>query len=133
MTQEAFIKVLEEKGYSYKLEGDKIVVTHNKWVFLRSLETLPPDVEFRNKLDVFMDFLKTLPPGVVFKNGEDVYLHSLMNISPGVQFGNEGDVYLNSIIGEEDGYFPNWSGNIEGIKPNRLLNKMISIGLFDRR
>ena len=115
MTQEAFIKVLEEEGYSYKLEGDKIVVTHNGRVYLSSLTSLPPGVQFRN--------------------GGYVWLHSLMNIPPGVQFGNEGDVWLNSIIVEEHehGYFPNWSGNIEGIDPKRLLNKMISIGLFDRR
>ena len=133
MTQEAFIKVLEEKGYSYKLEGDKIVVTHNGWVFLNSLETLPSGVVFKNGGNISLEFLTSLPPGDQFKNAGYVWLHSLMNIPPGVQFGNEGDVHLDSIFGEEDGYFPDWSGNIEGIDPKRLLNKMISIGLFDRR
>ena len=52
MTQEAFIAILDEEGYSYKIEGDKIVVTHNGYVDLRSLTSLPPGVEFRNGGDV---------------------------------------------------------------------------------
>jgi hypothetical protein len=69
MTREEFIKVLEEKGYSYKLEGDKIVVTHNGWVFLRSLETLPSGVVFKNGGNISLEFLTSLPPGVQFRNG----------------------------------------------------------------
>ena len=54
MTQEAFIKVLDRKDYSYKIKGDLIVVTY--------------------KGSVSFDALTSLPPGVEFKNGEDVYL-----------------------------------------------------------
>ena len=89
MTREEFKKVLEEKGYSYKLEGDKIVVTHERYVNLSSLTSLPPGVEFKNR----------------------------------------GYVNLSSFVG---GWFIFWKGNIEGIKPNRLLNKMIELGLFNK-
>ena len=109
MTREEFIKVLDESGYSYEIEGDLIIVTHNGYVDLRSLTSLPPGVEF--------------------KNGGDVYLESLTSISPGVEFRNEDRVYLESLIG---GFFNKWKGNIEGIEPKRLLNKMISLGIFER-
>ena len=111
MTREAFIKELDSEGYSYKIEGDKIVITHKAYVNLALLETLPPDVVFRNSGYVGLSSLKTLSPGVKFEHG-NVNLYSLVG-------GN--------------GRFSDWSGNIDGIEPKRLLNKMIELGLFDRR
>ena len=150
MTREAFIEVLDEKGYSYKLDGNKIVVTYKRYVYLESLETLPPDVVFNNKgnaalgsletlppgvefnngASVFLDSIETLSPGVEFNNGEDVYLESLKILPPGVKFNNERDVYLESLFRN---FFRDWKGNIKGIDSKRLLNKMIESGLFDRR
>jgi hypothetical protein len=46
-----------------------------------------------------------------------------------VEFENRETVYLTSLTG---GRFYNWKGNIEGIDSKRLLNKMISLGLFER-
>jgi hypothetical protein len=46
-----------------------------------------------------------------------------------VEFKNKWSVYLKSLIG---GRFYFWKGNIEGIDEKRLLNKMISLGLFER-
>ena len=130
MTHEEFIEILDEKRYSYEIEGDKIVVTHNGWVFLRSLKTLPPGVVFKNLGNISLEFLTSLPPGVQFKNAGGVYLHSVKSIPPGVQFENLGfDVNLKSLIGWPD----TWEGNIEGIRWNRLFNKMIELGLFDKR
>ena len=63
MTREEFIQVLEERGYSHKIEGDKLVVTYRGNVLLGSLKSLPPDVEFKNKGGVYLRSLKTLPPG----------------------------------------------------------------------
>ena len=54
MTREEFIKELDKSNYSYRIEGNKIVVT--------------------NKMGVNLNSLTSLPSGVVFKNGEDVYL-----------------------------------------------------------
>lgn len=144
MTQEEFIKVLDKKDYPYRIKGDKIVVTHGTVealptgvvfnngddVYLESLETLPSGVEFRNRGDVSLESLKTIPSGVVFKNGEDVFLRSLETLSPGVEFRNRRHVVLPSLIG---GRFGEWYGNIKGIDGNRLLNKMVADGLFDRR
>jgi len=149
MNREEFIRILDEKGYSYEIEGDKIVVTHRGGVDLGSLTSLPPGVEFKNWGGVGLDSLTSLPPGVEFmnggsvrlesltiihpglefKNGGSVRLDSIKAIPPGVVFENEGSVYLESLIWGE-GWFEDWSGNIEGIDNKRLLNHMISKGMF---
>ena len=109
MTQEEFIAILDEKGYSYEIEGDKIIVTHKGEVKLNSLHELPPGAEFKNVGNVSLSALTSLPLGVEFKNG--------------------GCVYLPSLIG---GQFNYWKGNMVGIDSNRLLNVMIKQGVFER-
>jgi hypothetical protein len=108
MTREEFIKVLEEEGYFYKIEGDKIVVTF--------------------KGNVWLNSLKSLPLGVVFQNEGWVWLNSLKSLPPGVEFKNRGSVDLESLIG---GWFNNWKGNIDGVDRKGLLNLMIKRGIFE--
>ena len=149
MTQKEFIKILNRKKYSYEIEGNKIVVTGEDTVRLESLTSLPPDVEFKNKNavrlesltsissgvefknggNVWLRSITSLPPGVEFKNGGHIFLSALTSISPGVVFKNEDDVQMESLIG---GWFDDWKGNIEGIDSKRLLNLMISKGVFER-
>ena len=112
MTRKEFIKVLEEKEYSYEIEGNKVVVTNLYTIYLDSLTSLPPDVVFKNGGYVNLKSLTSIPPGVVFKNGEVVILDSL--------------------IGRIGGEFDWWNSNIEGINNKRLLNKMIKDGVFER-
>jgi hypothetical protein len=148
MTREKFIKVLDEKAFSYEMEGDKLVVTDKEWdVGLEKLKTLPPGVVFKNASGVFLDSLTSLPPGVVFgnggsvylnaltsippgvelNNGDAVYLRSLTSLPPGMEFRNKGRVHLESLTGE---WFDYWEGNIEDIDNKRLLNFMISKEMF---
>lgn len=160
MTREKFIKLLDKEGYSYKIEGDKIVVTGNRNVELK-LETIPPNVKFNNRWDVNFQSLKTLPYGVEFNNGGGVYLWLLETLPPDVEFNNKGDVslgtlktiptgvkfnngrnvYLQSLKTihpdvefNNKGYVDLRSlmgdGLIEGINPNTLLNRMIKRGIF---
>ena len=129
MTREEFIKVLNREKYSYEIEGDKIIVTHGGGVWLDSLTSLPPGVEFRNGGYVDLRSIASLPPGVEFRNRGDVWLNSLTSLPPNVEFRNEGYVVLKSLIG---GYFDDWKGNIKGIDSKRLLNLMISKGIFER-
>ena len=126
MRQEEFIEILDREGYSYKIEGDKIVVTHKKNVWL-ALTSLPPGVEFKNGGDVWMQSLTSLPPGVEFRNKGYVWLGSLTYLPPGVEFKNGLDVELESLVG---GWFDDWKGNIEGIDSKSLLNLMIKRGVF---
>ncbi len=112
MTREELIKILKKKHYTYKIDGDKLVVTGGTefgGVDLRELTTLPSDV--------------------VFKNGGVVYLSSLTSLPPDVMFKNGGTVYLKALIGDT---FFEWKGNIEGIDHKRLLNYMTSKGLFEK-
>jgi len=109
MTREKFIKKLEESRYSYEIQGNKIVVTY--------------------KGNIWLDSLTSLPPGVVFKNGGYVDSNALTSLPPGVEFRNAGIVNLSSLTGDS---FYQWKGNIKGIDYKRLLNKMISLGLFDK-
>ncbi len=129
MTQKEFIKDLDRIGYSYEIEGDKIIVTHKRTVFLSALTSLPTGVEFKNGGDVHLNSLTSLPPGVVFRNKEDVELNALTSIPPGVVFINGGDVNLDALI-DGWGWFFEWKGNIKGIKSTRLLYSMISKGIF---
>ena len=129
MTKEDFIEVLKKKRYPYKIERDKMLVTYKGDVWLDSLKTIPPGVQFKNGGYVYLNFLKTLHPSVEFKNKGGVDLGSLETLHPGVEFKNKGDVYLKSLIGGE-GWFRRWSGNIDGIDSKRLLNFMISKGMF---
>ena len=154
MTGEAFIKELDKKGYSYEIEGDRIIVNWNWHVYLNALTSLPPGVVFKNKGVVYLDSLTSLPRGVVFNNkgvvnGGGVNLRSLTSLPPGVVFRNEGRVYLDSLTSLPPdvefrnrgyiklkslmgGYFDDWKGNIEGIDNKRLLHVMIKQGVFER-
>jgi len=149
VTRKAFIEVLKSSRVSYEIEGDKVVVTGEVGVNLRYLISLPPGVVFKNYGDVYMpnlmelaqgvefknygsvylEDLTSLPPGVVFKNYGDVDLDDLTSLPPVVVFENGGDVNLNSLTG---GGFKDWKGNIEGIDSKRLLNSMVSKGIFER-
>ena len=139
MTREGFIEELEGEEYSYeieKIEGDKIIVIYGGdadfpdnagYVDLGSIKSLPPGVHFNNGGFVNLQSLTSLSPGVQFNNKGAVGLNSLTSLPPGVEFNNEGAVWLYSIVG---GGFEDWKGNIEGIDSKRLLNFMISKGMF---
>jgi hypothetical protein len=128
MIREEFIQSLEDHNYSYEIKGDKRVVTHDGSIIL-FLNSIPSGVEFNSNSVVYLYELKDLPSGVMFNNRGDIILDSIKNISRGVKFNNRGDIRLDSLTG---GWFYEWDGNIEGINEKRLLNKMISLGLFER-
>ena len=99
-------------------------------IWLDSLETLSSGVKFNNGGDVNLGALTSISPDVVFGNRGSVWLDSLPSIPPGVGFKNEGNIDLSSLMGD---WFEDWKGNIEGINPPRLLDKMVSFGLFNKR
>jgi hypothetical protein len=127
MTREEFIGYLKELDHSYIEEDNRIVITSRGDVLLRNI---PSDVEFRNGGGVWLEFITSLPPGTVFNNGGDVSLYSLKSIPSYVKFNNKGDVSLAYLLRFK--LFSKWGGNIEGIDSKRLLNSMISKGIFER-
>jgi hypothetical protein len=90
--------------------------------------------EFKEKLE-FYDYSyseeggKILVIGGETKANRNNWLSNCVRIPSGVVFSNKGIVHLESLIGKP---FHHWEGTIEGVGSKRLLNKMISIGLFDR-
>lgn len=120
MTRLEFIEILDQKGYTYVEEGNKIVITHldrerfDDNVWFNSLESIPPNVEFRNDGNIMIRY---------FMAGEP----SDSGIPSSVEFNNGSDVWLNKL-----GWFGNWKGNIDDINSKQLLNKMVSDGLFDK-
>jgi hypothetical protein len=145
MTREEFIKMLNKGKYPYEVEGDKIVVLNNvDDVDLSALTTLPPGVQFNNSGGVYLNSLTTLPSGVRFNNGGDIVLDRLEFLHPHTIFNNDGDVYLNGINIPREIQFNNGGALrlpsnfndedylIDGIDSKRLLNLMISKGVFER-
>ena len=131
MKIEKFKKELDNRSCSYKEEGNKIIVNSiGGVVHLGNLHTLPEGIKFSNVGDVYLQNLQTMPEGTVFSNIGDVDLRSLRTLPKGTTFSNTAWVNLKSLIG---GWFDDWKGNIKGIDHKRLLNKMIELGLFDRK
>ena len=130
MIREEFIEVLDFYGYSYKEEGNRVVVTHGGYTNLRGLTSLPSGVVFKNSGTLDLKSLTSLPSGVEFKNGRNIDLRSLTSLNSDIEFKNGGDIDLRSLIGGLRVEY--WEGNIKGIDSKRLLNKMISLGLFKR-
>jgi hypothetical protein len=142
MTQEEFIEILDNEGYSYEIVGDRIVVTEKGNVHLVASKFTEGD-------DVYFYIIDSIPPGVIFKNKGLLNLSSLEKIPDDVEFRNIGDIDLGSIhtseisskflfkntgsISFSNKYWSNkWEGNIEGIDNKRLLNLMIKDGVFER-
>ena len=130
MTSEDFIKVLNRNGYSYEMEGDKIIVTVVGDIWLNSIKSIPSNVVFNNRGHVLLDSITSIPYGVEFNNGGIVSLDAIVSISPVVKFNNTGVISLRSLTGND--LFREWQGNIEGIDSTRLANSMISKGVFER-
>jgi hypothetical protein len=129
MTREEFIKVLDNKNYTYEIQGNKVVVTYEWGVYLHSLSSLPPGVEFSNGGGVYLSSLISLPSDIVFSNRGYVWFSSIESLSRSVEFRNDGHVNLEPLI---RGMIDDWKGNIEGIYSTRLLNLMIKQGVFER-
>ena len=91
MTREEFIKIIDQKEYSYEIENNNIVITsgfNGGFIFLHELEDIPSGVIFKNSGAVLLEPLTSLPPGIKFKNKGNVYIDTVTSISPGVEFDN---------------------------------------------
>lgn len=143
MTREDFIEILDNENYPYEIEGDNIVVTHEK----RSRKGIYGVYLVASVIDDQYYIVDSIPSGVIFKNKGLLNLSSLEKMPDSVEFRNTGDLHLNSISTSEihsgcvfnntgsinfsNGYWDHkWSGNIEGVNDKRLMNLMIKRGLF---
>jgi len=99
MTRQEFIDLLKVKGYTHKVSKSGVKLTHNGFVYLRSLTTLPEGIKFENHGSVYLGSLTALPEGIKFENHGYVSLHSLTTLPEGIKFENHGSVYLHSLTG----------------------------------
>jgi len=133
MEREEFKRILEEKGYPYEETLTRIMVgKHRNSIDLSELKSIPSNVVFRNMGSLSLDSIEAIPSGVVFMNGLYVYFNSLRRIHPSVRFLNEGErIYTCT---KTVGAVTIWSFSfgVPGISDYRVLNKMISMGLFWR-
>jgi hypothetical protein len=98
MTREEFINLLDNKHYSYRIEGDKIVVNmYNRDVRFEEIISLPDNIIFKNEGDVFLRSLEEFPKGLEFKNNGDIFANSIENILEPVIFKNSGDISLRNV------------------------------------
>ena len=104
MTHQEFIKILEANSYAHHYDGDLLTIDYEGYVDLRSLTSLPNNVQFNNGSNVYLRSLTSLPNNVQFNNGGCVYLESITSLPDNVQFNNECSVWLHSITSEQNYY-----------------------------
>ena len=97
MTRQEFTDLLRKKGYSHKVSGGGVVVTHHGYVNLSGLTTLPEGIKFENRGSVYLDGLTTLPEGIKFENHGSVNLSGLTTLPEGIKFENHGSVDLDGL------------------------------------
>jgi hypothetical protein len=90
-------RLLNNKHYSYHLEGNTFIIDHEGYVYLPFLTSLPNNVQFNNRGYVYLYYLTSLPNNIQFNNRGDVDLNSLTSLPDNIQFNNRGNVYLNSL------------------------------------
>jgi len=70
MNQSKFKKLLDQKGYSYTVDKSQIIVTHDGYVNLESVTSLPDNVTFKNHGHIDLRSVTSLPEGVTFVKSE---------------------------------------------------------------
>jgi hypothetical protein len=140
MTQEEFKRELDQKGIFYEMEGERLVIVCYSDLNLNRIKAIPSGVIFRHwnsgvHPKVYLNGLEEIPSGVEFGGGR-IYLNSLRRIDPSIKIGGNC-VMICPMLGTENGLcvpaIYSFMFGIDGIEDWRILNKMISSGLFDRR
>jgi hypothetical protein len=140
MEQEEFKSALDQKGIFYEMEEERLVIECYTDLNLNRIKTIPSGVIFRYwlsgvSLKVYLNDLEEIPPGVEFMGGR-IYLNSLRRIDPSVKIGSNCVMICPMLDGETINDVPaiyHFEFGIEGIEDWRILNKMISVGLFNIR
>jgi hypothetical protein len=148
MTREELIEQLDKDKITYNLAGNGVEITGSnglayKWnVTIHHIKTLPSGVIFNNKGNVHMADLHEISEGVQFNNGGNIVLGVApqgIKIHPSTVFNNgkgkimigynRGGRYMFNTSGD---WGESWNGSIDDIDSKRLLNHMISKGLFEK-
>jgi hypothetical protein len=125
-------RLLNNKHYSYHLEGNTFIIDHEGYVYLPFLTSLPNNVQFNNRGYVYLASLLSLPDNIQFNNRGDVDLDSLTSLPDNIQFNNRGNVYLNSLTSLPNNVQFNNRGNVNLYSLTSLPNNKYDIFKNDR-
>lgn len=87
---------LDKEGFNFYEQGNKIIIDEPS-LFDLDVDSIPPDVTFRNGGDIYLDFVTVLPKNTEFENDGHVYVQGVTSLSEGIKFRNKGDVNMESI------------------------------------
>ena len=134
---ESFKGILDKRGYHYREEGERLIVdglNFSSMMSLTGVKSIPPCVSFVNFHKVILDSLEELPFGTELVT-DWVYLSSLRRIDSSVRINEsmlisplteKSDISILRIVFK-------FAFSVPGISDNRVLNEMISLGLFDKK
>ena len=92
-----FMDLLDEEEYSFREQGNKIVIDHDGDIYLSDLISIPPNILFQNDGGVDLSGVLSIPKGIEFDNKRDVVLEGTLSISSGTKFRNRRDLFLDSL------------------------------------
>jgi len=127
MDQEDFKRVLTRRRIPYRVEGKRLIV--GRWrsdMDLSGVKTIPSETVFNNMGSINLPDIEEIPSGVELRTSF-VHLNALKRIHPSARFTDSTSV-ISPLLGTGDFPF-----RTPGISDFRVLNKMISLGLFWRR
>jgi hypothetical protein len=134
---ESFKGILDKRGYPYREEGERLIVdglTSSTSLRLPGVKSIPPCVSFVNFHSIILDSLEELPFRTELAT-DYVYLTSLRRIDSSVRINEsmlisplteKSDISILRIVFK-------FAFSVSGISDNRVLNRMISLGLFDKK
>ena len=133
MQREAFIRTLEEKRIPYRLEEGRIMV--GRWrsddIDLSGVKEIPSGVVFNTIGNIILPHVEEIPSGVEFR-ASFIHLDWLRRICPSVRLLENGFVF-SPLFGTGVYDFDEIKFKVPGMSDYRVLNRMISLGLFWRR
>jgi hypothetical protein len=138
--RERFIALLMSLGCSCRGEDGKTIVfipeeSNTYSIVINDTNYIPPNFVFDIPGDVWLNVTE-IPEGVEFRNGASVVLKSARKIHSSVRFLNRGGFLIPAFQrygGQRVTEFGEFKFAVGEISSRTILNKMISLGLFDRK
>lgn len=140
MTREEFIEALEQEGFRFEINGDRIIIYGGpyEWnpgfIDMEGITSIPDNVEFMNEGDLNLNSLTKIPKGTEFINSGEIFLDKVTSIHPDAIFNNSGKIFLIfrgkpmvDLTGRPE-YINDFE--IDGIDKRLIFNLMIRRGLL---
>lgn len=114
--RERFIRILDNKSYTYRIIDGNIEVEYNEegtpHLDLSRILEVPDNVTFINEGNLWLDSVTKIGDNVNFNNGGILNLSSLENINPTTKFNNRGLIDFKGIKQIPEGFEFNNGGGV---------------------